>query len=157
MDSLSIIKAQLHEEAVAMEISSYRTEHSYIGYMGKAIAPVLQPLGYDWKTGIAIITSFAAREVFVGTLVTLYSIGSEETATIQERLAKEVNPVTGQPVFTLAVGVSLLLFYALAMQCLSTVAVVKQESGSWKWAVGQFVVMTLLAYLSALIAYQWLK
>ena len=126
--------------------------------MGKVIEPVIRPLGFDWKIGIALITSFAAREVFVGTMATIYSVGSaEDEATIKQRMAKEVNQRTGRPVYSFATALSLLLFYAFAMQCMSTLAVVKRETGSWKWALLQFVFMTLLAYLSALIAYQVFK
>jgi ferrous iron transport protein B len=125
--------------------------------MGKGIEPVVQPLGYDWKIGIAVISSFAAREVFVGTLATIYSVGSENEDTIKERMSKEENPVLGGKVFNLASGMSLLLFYAFAMQCMSTLAVVKRETNTWKWPLLQLVVMTGFAYIVSLIAYQLLK
>lgn len=127
--------------------------------MGKAIEPMVKPLGYDWKIGIAVLTSFAAREVFVGTLATIYSVGSddENTNTIKQRMAAEVDPQTKEPLFNLASGISLLLFYAFAMQCMSTLAVVKRETNSWKWPAAQLVFMSLFAYLVALIAYQILK
>jgi ferrous iron transport protein B len=148
---------KLEQRALAQEIAGYKLEHSYMGYMGKAIEPIVRPLGYDWKIGIAVLTSFAAREVFVGTLATIYSVGNDEEETIKNRMAAEVNPRTQKPLFNLASGVSLLLFYAFAMQCMSTLAVVKRETNSWKWPAGQLVFMSLFAYIVALIAYQLLK
>ncbi|TLP71196.1 ferrous iron transport protein B [Maribacter sp. ACAM166] len=148
---------ELEERALSQEIASYKLEHSYMGYMGKAIEPIVRPLGYDWKIGIAVLTSFAAREVFVGTLATIYSVGNDEEETIKYRMAAEVNPRTNKPLFNLASGISLLLFYAFAMQCVSTLAVVKRETNSWKWPLGQLVFMSLFAYIVALIAYQLLK
>ena len=148
---------ELEERALSQEIASYKLEHSYMGYMGKAIEPIVRPLGYDWKIGIAVLTSFAAREVFVGTLATIYSVGNDEEETIKYRMAAEVNPRTNKPLFNLASGISLLLFYAFAMQCMSTLAVVKRETNSWKWPAGQLVFMSLFAYIIALIAYQILK
>lgn len=144
-------------ENLESKIASYRLEHSYMGYMGKAIEPVVRPLGYDWKIGIAILSSFAAREVFVSTLATIYSVGNEEEETIKNRMAAEINPYTGKPLFNFATGLSLLLFYAFAMQCASTIAVVKKETNGWKWPVIQFVFMSSLAYVSALVVYQFLK
>jgi ferrous iron transport protein B len=141
------------------QIASYKLEHSYIGIVGKAIEPAILPLGYDWKIGIAIATSFAAREVFVGTLATIYSVsksGNQEE-TIKYRLAEEVHPITGNKLFNLASGISLLLFYAFAMQCMSTLAVTKKETNSWKWPIIQLVFMSGFAYTVALIAYQLLK
>ncbi len=141
-------------------VSAYELEHSYAGIIGKTIEPVIKPLGYDWKIGIALITSFAAREVFVGTMATIYSIGSageDEASTIKDRMREEINPETGEPRFTRAVGLSLLLFYAFAMQCMSTIAVVYRETNGWKWPTIQLIYMTALAYLSALIAYQTLS
>ena len=157
-DSLTLRKEVLFVHAQEEEIASYKLEHSYIGYAGKAIAPVVKPLGYDWKIGIAIITSFAAREVFVGTLATIYSVGSEaeEETTIKERMAAEVAPDGKEPLFNLASGISLMLFYAFAMQCMSTLAIVKRETNSWKWPAIQLVSMSIIAYLIALIAYQTL-
>jgi ferrous iron transport protein B len=148
---------KLNEEELETKIASYKLRHSYIGYMGKGIEPVVQPLGYDWKIGIAVISSFAAREVFVGTLATIYSVGSENEETIKNRMSKEVNPVIGGKLFNLASGISLLLFYAFAMQCMSTLAVVKRETNTWKWPILQLVVMTGFAYIVSLIAYQLLK
>ncbi|MBZ0327738.1 MAG: ferrous iron transport protein B [Altibacter sp.] len=147
----------LSEKELETKIASFKLEHSYIGILGKAIEPAVRPLGYDWKIGIAIVSSFAAREVFVGTLATIYSVGSEEEETIKNRMAAEVNPVLGTPLFNFASGVSLLLFYAFAMQCMSTLAVVKRETNSWKWPLWQLFAMTAIAYVVALGAYQLLK
>ncbi|AXP80429.1 Ferrous iron transport protein B [Mariniflexile rhizosphaerae] len=148
---------QLSEEEISQHIASYKLEHSYIGITGRAIEPVIRPLGYDWKIGIAIVSSFAAREVFVGTLATIYSVGNDDEATIKNRMAAEVNPILGGPLFNFASGISLLLFYAFAMQCMSTLAVVKKETNSWKWPTLQLVIMSGFAYIVALIAYQLLK
>lgn len=145
----------ISDEVLSQRISSYKLEHSYIGTLGKMIEPVVKPLGYDWKIGIAVITSFAAREVFVGTLATIYSVGEESESTIAGRMALETDEL-GKPIFNLASGVSILLFYAFAMQCMSTIAVVRKETNSWKWPLIQLGYMTLLAYLSAFIAYQTL-
>ncbi len=143
----------LSDEELLQKVSSYKLEHSYIGTLGKFIEPVVKPLGYDWKIGIAVITSFAAREVFVGTLATIYSVGEESQSTIIDRMSLETDEF-GRPIFNLASGVSILLFYAFAMQCMSTLAVVRKETNSWKWPMIQLFFMTLLAYLSAFIAYQ---
>ena len=139
-------------------VASQKLENSYIGLMGKTIEPAISPLGYDWKIGIAIISSFAAREVFVGTLATIYSVGgSDNEVTIKNRMAAEINPVTGQKVFNFASGISLLLFYAFAMQCAGTLAITKKETNSWKWPLGQLIFMSGFAYIVALLAYQILK
>jgi len=147
----------LVEKAKKQEVASFKLEHSYMGFMGKAIEPVVRPLGYDWKIGIAVLTSFAAREVFVGTLATIYSVGSDEEETIKNRMAAEVRAGTDQPLFNMASGISLMLFYAFAMQCMSTLAIVKKETNSWKWPLYQLVSMSLFAYIIALISYQLLK
>ena len=146
-------------EAFEDQVNSFKLENSYIGYMGKAIEPAIRPLGYDWKIGIAVVSSFAAREVFVGTLATIYSVGShsEEESTIKNKMAAELHPVTGDKIFNFATGISLLLFYAFAMQCISTLAIVKKETNSWKWPIIQLVFMSGFAYITALIAYQVLK
>jgi ferrous iron transport protein B len=149
---------RLTEQGLADRVASYKLEHSYAGMIGKGIEPVIRPLGFDWKIGIALITSFAAREVFVGTIATIYSLGStEDQLTIRERLENEINPETGGPRFTMAVGFSLLIFYTFAMQCMSTIAIVKRETGGWKWPILQLTYMTGLAYISAFIAYQFLS
>ncbi|MBZ9629013.1 ferrous iron transport protein B [Psychroflexus sp. CAK1W] len=149
--------SSITEEELETEISSYKLKHSYIGYAGRAIEPAVTPLGYDWKIGIAIISSFAAREVFVGTLATIYSVGNEDEQTIKTRMAAETNPILGGPLFTFASGISLLLFYAFAMQCMSTLAIVKRETGTWKWPLIQLFGMSGFAYVVALIAFQILK
>ncbi|PIF32022.1 ferrous iron transport protein B [Flavobacterium sp. 9] len=140
------------------EVASQKLENSYIGIMGRVIEPAIAPLGYDWKIGIAIISSFAAREVFVGTLATIYSVGnSDNEATIKSKMQEEINPQTGKKIFNFASGISLLLFYAFAMQCASTLAITKKETNSWKWPAMQLVLMSGLAYFVALITYQLLK
>lgn len=142
------------------KIAAYRLEHSYIGIVGKTIEPVIKPLGYDWKIGIGLVTSFAAREVFVGTLATIYSVGSasenENINTIKTKMSNE-RYSNGGKVFTFASGISLLLFYAFAMQCMSTLAIVKRETKSWKWPLIQLLGMTTIAYFFALLAFQLLK
>ncbi len=148
---------ELSPEEFEKRVASYKLEHSYIGIIGRAIEPAVAPLGYDWKIGIAIVSSFAAREVFVGTLATIYSVGEGDEDTIRARMAAEVNPILGGPLFNLASGVSLLLFYAFAMQCMSTLAIVKRETNSWKWPLLQLVIMSGIAYLVALGAFQLLR
>ena len=139
-------------------VASQKLENSYIGLMGKTIEPAISPLGYDWKIGIAIISSFAAREVFVGTLATIYSVGgSDNEVTIKNKMAAEINPATGEKIFNFASGISLLLFYAFALQCASTLAITKKETNSWKWPLGQLIFMSGFAYIVALITYQILK
>lgn len=144
---------QLDQEQTAELIAQYQLEASYIGISGKFIEPVIRPLGYDWKIGIGLIASFAAREVFIGTLATIYSIGSDDESTIAERIKTETHPSTGKAVYTVATSVSLLIFYVFAMQCMSTLAIVKKETNSWKWPTAQFIYMTILAYLSAWVAH----
>ncbi|WP_281980136.1 ferrous iron transport protein B [Tenacibaculum mesophilum] len=149
----------LSEEDLAKKIASAKLANSYIGIAGKTIEPVVKPLGYDWKIGIGLISSFAAREVFIGTLATIYSVedDGEDTTTIKQKMRSEINPETGEKRFNLATGISLLLFYAFAMQCMATLAIVKRETKSWKWPMVQLVSMGVLAYLSAFIAYQFLS
>ena len=151
-------KLNLSDEELENEITAYKLEYSFLGYMGQAIEPIVKPLGYDWKMGIGLISSFAAREVFVGTMATVYSLGdTDDELTIRERMAKEINPNTGKPAYNLASGISLLLFYAFAMQCMATIAIVRKETDSWKWTFVQMIFMTGMAYFAALIAYQILK
>ena len=157
-----IVRSGLHnpdqtEEQLKSAVAAYKLQHSYIGKLGHVIEPVIRPLGYDWKIGIALISSFAAREVFVGTLATVYSVGSEEEATIKTRMTQETDPQTGRKVFNFATGISLLLFYAFALQCMSTLAIVKKETNSWKWPVLQLLFMSGFAYLVSMLAYQILK
>lgn len=155
-DSLRLLNNELFQKAKEQEIASFKLEHSFIGHAGKLIEPIVRPLGYDWKIGIGVLTSFAAREVFVGTLATIYSVGNDEEETIQNRMAAELNS-QGKPLFNLASGISLMLFYAFAMQCMSTLAIVKRETNSWKWPLLQLVAMTLIAYLAAFSAFQILS
>jgi ferrous iron transport protein B len=142
-------------EELDREFQTAKLEHSFAGIMGHGIEPFIRPLGYDWKIGIALITSFAAREVFVGTMATLYSVGNADNTdlTLREkmRLARRAD---GTPVYTVATGLSLLIFYVFAMQCMSTLAVVKRETRSWKYPLIQFTYMFLLAYVSAFIVFQ---
>jgi ferrous iron transport protein B len=140
------------------QLESKKLELSYAGRLGKFIEPGIRPIGFDWKIGISLITSLAAREVFVGTMATIYGAGdADNTQPIRERMRAERDPETGKPVYTLATGISLMLFYAFAMQCMSTIAVVRRETKSWKWPVIQFAYMGVLAYLASLVAYQLLK
>lgn len=145
--------SELQGQELSNKINSYKLEHSYIGILGKAIEPVISPLGYDWKIGIALISSFAAREVFVGTLATIYSVENDAEETIKSRMASEVK-TDGNPLFDLASGISLMLFYAFAMQCMSTLAIVKKETNSWKWPMIQLFGMSILAYVIAFSTYQ---
>ena len=149
----------VNESKYQAEKSSALLENSYAGIMGRSIEPVIKPLGYDWKIGIALITSFAAREVFVGTMATLYSVGEdadENSETLRNKM-HAARRSDGTLVYTTATGYSLLIFYLLAMQCMSTLAVVKRETGSWKWPIIQLIYMTGLAYLLSFIAYQVLS
>ncbi len=158
-----IIKKEYSNQAfskseIDQKIASYKLEHSYIGIAGKTIEPAIKPLGYDWKIGIALLTSFAAREVFVGTLATIYSVEDDgDEATIKERMAAEINQDTGKKLFDFPTGMSLLIFYAFAMQCMGTLAIVKRETNSWKWPILQLVGMTVLAYLASLLTFIVLK
>ncbi len=149
----------LTQQQLDDKVAAFKLENSYAGYLGKVAEPLISPLGYDWKIGIALITSFAAREVFVGTIATIYSVGSaaEDNTTIRNRLEREQNPKTGGPMFTPAVAFSLLVFYAFAMQCMSTIAIVYRETKGWKWPAIQLFYMSALAYLSALAVYNLLS
>ena len=148
--------AALSQDALEDRVAAVKLENSYAGVVGKALEPAIRPLGFDWKIGIALITSFAAREVFVGTMATIYSIGSQtdNDSTIKQRMKEEINYETGGPRFTPAVGLSLLVFYTFAMQCMSTLAVVYRETKGWKWPMIQLFYMTGLAYLSAFAVFQ---
>jgi len=135
-----------------------------LGYFGRGIEPVIKPLGYDWKIGIGLIASFAAREVFVGTVAVVYSLGDDldieddgQKKTLLDRMRSEINRNTGTQTYNFATGISLLLFYAFAMQCMATIGVVRKETGSWTWTLIQTGFMTGLAYVAALVAYQLLK
>jgi ferrous iron transport protein B len=135
---------------------SQKLETSYAGKLGKTIEPVIAPLGFDWKMGIAIVTSFAAREVFVGTMATLYSVETSDNSSLTEKLSAAKRS-DGTPVYSFAAALSLMIFYVLAMQCMSTLAVVKRETASWKWPTIQFFMMTGLAYLMSWMVYAVLK
>ncbi|MEO6040170.1 MAG: nucleoside recognition domain-containing protein, partial [Saprospiraceae bacterium] len=160
-ETAALQTAEKRHEDPADLVAQQRLEASYAGQMGKFVEPVFRPLGYDWKISIALLTSFAAREVFTGTLAVLYNLGSAEAgvndrteneakATLRSEMRKETYADDPErPVYTLATALSLLVFYALAMQCFSTLAVVRRETGSWKWAIFQFFFMTGLAYLCA--------
>ncbi len=140
------------------EYQTAKLENSYAGILGKAIEPAIAPLGYDWKIGIALITSFAAREVFVGTMATIYSVGDNDEGSLllKEKMKAAVDK-EGKPVFNLASGLSLMIFYVFAMQCMSTLAVVKRETRTWKWPVIQLIYMTGLAYVMSWVVYQLFK
>ena len=149
----------LKPDELTKAINSEKLENSYAGVLGHVIEPVIKPLGFDWKIGIALITSFAAREVFVGTMATIYSVegSAEKMDSVQQKMKTATNPQTGQPVFSLAVAFSLMMFYAFAMQCASTGAVVYRETKDWRWPAVQFAYMTVLAYAASFIAYHLLK
>ena len=137
------------------QIATEKLEVSYAGHIGKFIEPAIRPLGFDWKIGIAIITSFAAREVFVGTMATLYTVGDDEnTEGIKAKMQRATFSDTGEKVYTRATGYSLLIFYAFALQCMATVAIVVKETGGWKWPIIQLVYMGALAYFSSLLIFQ---
>lgn len=163
-DEFKQVKKQLETADVAdtelqNHLAAEKLRLSYAGITGRAIEPIIEPLGFDWKIGIALITSFAAREVFVGTMSTIYSVGGndEDIATVREKMMAEKNDKTGLPQYNLAVGWSLMLFYAFAMQCMSTMAVVRRETGNWKWPLIQFAFMGVLAYISSFIIYRILS
>ena len=147
----------LGEEELAPLINSARLEASFAGNLGKLIEPAIEPLGFDWKIGISLIASFAAREVFVATMSVIYGLESNDEQTVRQRMAQEINPKTGEPFYSLAVSFSLMIFYAFAMQCMSTFATMLKETKSWKYAVGQLVALNTLAYLASLLVYQILK
>jgi ferrous iron transport protein B len=166
-DSFSQLESQ-YAESVALtgpnqeldnQLERDKLAASYAGQLGKLIEPAIAPLGFDWKIGISIITSFAAREVFVGTMATIYSLGAAdfEETTLKEKMLADTHPVSGLPIYSLATTFSLLVFYAFAMQCMSTLAITYKETKSWKWPALQFFYMTGLAYLCSLLVYQWLK
>lgn len=157
--STAIMQQQHDPAEIERLIASEKLENSYAGVLGRSIEPVIKPIGFDWKIGIALITSFAAREVFVGTMATIYSVEADDAhmESVREKMASARNPETGMPVFTVAVAFSLMVFYAFAMQCISTIAVVYRETKSWTWPAIQFAYMTTLAYLASLLVYQLLK
>ena len=135
-------------------VAAARLENSYAGVFGRALEPAIRPLGFDWKIGIALLTSFAAREVFVGTMSTIYSVGQDaDLGTVQQKLRAEKD-LNGQPFYTPARAASLLVFYVFAMQCMSTLAVVYRETKSWRWPLAQLIYMTGLAWVASLFVYQ---
>jgi ferrous iron transport protein B len=151
------IGKQLPLEVVETNYKSARLQNSYAGIIGQAIEPAILPLGYDWRIGIALITSFAAREVFVGTMATLYSVGANDEGLMLSDKMKAARRPDGSTLFTLAAGVSLMIFYVFAMQCMSTLAITRRETKTWKWPMVQLAYMTGLAYCMSFIAYQLLK
>ena len=146
-------------DSLSRTVSSAKLENSYAGVLGHVIEPVIRPLGFDWKIGIALITSFAAREVFVGTMATIYSVNgnAEKMESVYEKMHQAKNPNTGQPVFTLAVAFSLMMFYAFAMQCASTMAIVYRETKNWRWPAIQFTYMAVLAYVASFVSFHLLR
>ena len=153
--TLPVVQTDSTMQAYQAQVNAVALENSYIGILGKAIEPAIAPMGFDWKIGISIITSFAAREVFVGSMATIYSVGDdfEDNARLLDKMKRDVNPQTGKPTFTLASGMSLMVFYVFAMQCLATFAVVQRETASWKWPVIQVLYMAALAYLGAWLTF----
>jgi ferrous iron transport protein B len=159
IDELTVKYGQLQQRPgadIAELDKAFRSEklqNSYAGVIGRALEPAIAPLGYDWKIGIALVTSIAAREVFVGTMATLYSVGEDnEDTSLRQKMHSAVRP-DGSKVYTIATGISLMVFYVLAMQCMSTLAVVKRETRTWKWPLIQLLYMTFLAYVMAWLAY----
>jgi len=154
---LEIAKNPAAADSLQTALNTAKLENSYAGILGRSIEPAIQPLGYDWRIGIALITSFAAREVFVGTMATLYSVGEDDQGLLLRDKLRSAKKEDGTPLFTLAMGISLMLFYLFAMQCMSTLAITRRETKTWKWPVIQFVYMTGIAYIMSFIAYQLLK
>jgi len=154
---LEIAKNPAAADSLQTALNTAKLENSYAGILGRSIEPAIQPLGYDWRIGIALITSFAAREVFVGTMATLYSVSEDDQGLLLRDKLRSAKKEDGTPLFTLATGISLMLFYLFAMQCMSTLAITRRETKTWKWPVIQFVYMTGIAYIMSFIAYQLLK
>jgi ferrous iron transport protein B len=152
-----IAKNPTKADSLRVVMNTAKLENSYAGILGKSIEPGIKPLGYDWRIGIALITSFAAREVFVGTMATLYSVGEDQQGLLLRDKLRAAKKEDGTPLFTLATGISLMLFYLFAMQCMSTLAITRRETKSWKWPIIQFTYMTTIAYVMSFIAYQLLK
>jgi ferrous iron transport protein B len=152
-----IARYPTQKDSLHTEWNAQKLQNSYAGILGQSIEPAIKPLGYDWRIGIALITSFAAREVFVGTMATLYSVGENDQGMLLRDKLHAAKKKDGTPLFTLATGISLMLFYLFAMQCMSTLAIVRRETKTWRWPIIQFVYMTSIAYVMSLIAYQLLK
>jgi ferrous iron transport protein B len=157
---LQVIATQTNDSTLESKLQTARLNASYAGHMGKWIEPLITPLGFDWKIGIAIITSFAAREVFVGTMATIYSVGSNENPDfdlLRQKMSEDINVNTGGKLYTTATGLSLIMFYVFAMQCMSTLAIVRRETKSWKWPWIQFMYLTVLAWVASFITYTLLS
>ena len=153
-----VVVEQMGEKSASDKLASEKLRNSYAGLLGKSIEPVIAPLGFDWKIGIALITSFAAREVFVGTMATIYGVGADDTSSnLRTRMSSDINAGTGKKLFTPAAAFALIIFYAFAMQCMSTLAVVFRETGGWKWPTLQFIYMSALAWISAFVVYNLFK
>jgi len=148
-----VASGQLNEAEGQLELGRQVQEYSYAGYFGKAIEPMIEPLGFDWRIGISLITSFIAREVFVGSMATIYGAGQDDFVNIRKKMKMEVDPITKKPTFSIAVCLSLMVFYALSLQCVSTIAVVYKETRSWKWPALQFVLMSVTAYVASWIVF----
>ncbi|GAB4093368.1 ferrous iron transporter B [Flaviaesturariibacter terrae] len=153
----ALTEHKLSADEIRTNYKAAKLEASYAGILGQAIEPAIKPLGYDWRIGISLITSFAAREVFVGTMATLYSVGEDDQGVRLSQKLRDAKKEDGTPLFTLATGVSLMIFYVFAMQCMSTLAVVRRETKTWKWPIIQFTYMTAIAYVMSFIAYQVFK
>ena len=149
---IKVTAPQTQQAEINRRYKTEKLEASYAGILGHAIEPAIKPLGYDWKIGIALITSFAAREVFVGTMATLYSVEDQDNSTLKEKMQKAVKP-DGTKVYTLGTALSLMIFYVFAMQCMSTLAIVKRETRSWLYPALQFLYMGGMAWLAARVAY----
>ncbi|MBK7639429.1 MAG: ferrous iron transporter B [Bacteroidetes bacterium] len=154
IDEKYAIRLEAGDAEVETQLNAEKLEYSYLGYLGKGFEPIIKPLGFDWKIGISIISSFVAREVFVGTLSTIYGLSdADQTITLKQKMQKDKWP-DGRPIYTPIVALSLMLFYAFALQCFSTIAIVKRETGGWRWPIIQFVLFSLLAYCASLLVYQ---
>jgi len=152
--STARVVQQLGAEEAAAQLEAEKLRNSFAGMLGRAIEPVIEPLGFDWKIGIALITSFAAREVFVGTMATIYSVGDadENSLALRQKMMLDTHHLSGRKLFDFPTSLGLMLFYAFAMQCMSTMAVVKRETGTWKWPLLQFVWFGALAWIAAFVA-----
>lgn len=154
IDEKYAIRLEAGDAEVETQLNAEKLEYSYLGYLGKGFEPIIKPLGFDWKIGISIISSFVAREVFVGTLSTIYGLSdADQTITLKQKMQKDKWP-DGRPIYTPVVALSLMLFYAFALQCFSTIAIVKRETGGWRWPIIQFVMFSLLAYGVSFFVYQ---
>jgi ferrous iron transport protein B len=153
LDKKYNVTSAVIDPSIEKQYRSEKLQNSYAGILGKSIEPAITPLGYDWKIGIALVTSFAAREVFVGTMATLYSVEADNDSSLREKMQSAVND-NGQKVYTLGTALSLMVFYLLAMQCMSTLAIVRRETKTWKWPMIQLGYMTALAYLMSFIVYR---